>query len=320
MTIKHNTEDLVNQCQNPIWLKTERIFVGCGKCEFCRKVWKNEWAKRLEIQKNISYLTLAMTLTYEDEHLPYKNGVPTLSKDDVQKFFKRVRKETSKLYPDVSYQYFISGEYGHRNFRPHFHLILFVNTNNHTYTKYDFQTIALNKWRKGYIYYDEVKRISVKYLAKYIGKSTGISDYADRHGIPKPFVLMSRRPAIANKYLELGNNFEYHFKTLEHCKIAMPGMGQQILPRYLRKIIYQHYPKHLKQDYYFKLQQLKKQQNENKIRESARHLRLDRYSIQYDNRLNPNLDHYRQIERCQQKSREIENENYIKLINQNEHI
>ncbi len=304
--------DQLNQCVNPIWLKKERIFVNCGKCEFCRKLWRNDWAKRIEIQKQLSYLTLSITLTYNDENLPLYNGVPSLDKEDIQKFFKRLRKESTKLFPDVSYQYFIAGEYGSSYLRPHYHLILFVNTNNHNYTKYDFQTICLNKWNKGYVYFGEVNYVSIKYLAKYIGKTTGISEHADKHGIPHPFVLMSRRPAIASKYLEKDNNFEYHFKSLTNCHILMPGMGRQLIPRYFRKIVYQHYPKAFKEQYYFDLKTFNNEKHENKIRESARRLRIDNDLVRFNNRFNPDLDKYREEEQRKIKSEQIEMINYYK--------
>ena len=207
----------LHECINPIYLRDLGIHVNCGKCEYCRKIWLNDWATRLQMQKQISYLTICMTLTYNDDNLPYINGVPALSKDDIQKFFKRVRKETSKLYPNVSYQYFISGEYGSSYLRPHYHLILFVNGNRPNVTKYDIQTICLHKWQKGYIKFEDNDNISIKYLAKYIGKTTGISEYAQNNNLPLPFVLMSRRPAIGAKYLEIdfGKYFEYHFKSLD---------------------------------------------------------------------------------------------------------
>lgn len=306
----------LHECINPVWIKEQRMFVNCGKCEYCHKIWVNDWATRLQMQKEMSYLTLCMTLTYNNENLSVKNGVPTLSKDDVQKFFKRVRKQTNKLYPDVSYQYYISGEYGSTYLRPHYHLILFVNGDNLNVSKYDIQTICLDKWQKGYIKFEENDNISVRYLAKYIGKTTGISEYAENHDIPLPFVLMSRRPAIAAKYLEMdfGKNFEYHFKSLEHSKICLPNLGQNIIPRYIRKKVYEHFPKEYKRQFYQKLNYEKQAHYEQKIRNRSKNIQCDKYHIQYYYRGIPNLERFRQQNERKQQAEQSAMINYLNNI------
>lgn len=57
-----------------------------------------------------------LNLTYDDDHLP-KYG--QLYKQDLQKFFKRMRKAGHK------FRYVASGEYGEKTRRPHFHIALF---------------------------------------------------------------------------------------------------------------------------------------------------------------------------------------------------
>ena len=58
-----------------------------------------------------------LTLTYDDDHLP-PNG--SLVKSDLQKFFKRLRKNSGKKMA-----YFACGEYGEQTARCHYHVILF---------------------------------------------------------------------------------------------------------------------------------------------------------------------------------------------------
>ena len=291
--------------------------VNCGKCEYCRKLWINDWATRLQMQKQMSYLTLCMTLTYNQENLPIsENGCPTLSKDDIQKFFKRVRKTISKDYKDVSIQYFISGEYGSSYLRPHYHLILYINTNNKSYTKYDFQTICLDKWKKGYIDFKPTSNLSVRYLAKYMGKTTGVSEYAESNNLPLPFILMSRRPAIGAKYLEIGNNFEQHFKSLEDCKIHLPGLGSYLIPRYIRRKVTEHLPKEYKKQYYQKLIDKQIEEYENKILENCRTSdRSDYYTVQLNRQILCEQQRDRKQREQQQAilSKQIEDINYLKL-------
>ena len=57
-----------------------------------------------------------LNLTYDDAHLP-EHG--QLYKDDLQRFFKRLRKAGFK------FKYVASGEYGDISRRPHFHIALF---------------------------------------------------------------------------------------------------------------------------------------------------------------------------------------------------
>lgn len=56
-----------------------------------------------------------LNLTYDDDHLP-EHG--QLWKDDLQRFFKRLRKK-------FKFRYVASGEYGEKTRRPHFHIALF---------------------------------------------------------------------------------------------------------------------------------------------------------------------------------------------------
>jgi len=57
-----------------------------------------------------------LNLTYDDAHLP-EHG--QLFKEDLQRFFKRLRKSGFK------FKYVASGEYGDASRRPHFHIALF---------------------------------------------------------------------------------------------------------------------------------------------------------------------------------------------------
>ena len=57
-----------------------------------------------------------LNLTYSDAFLP-EHG--QLYKDDLQRFFKRLRKAGFK------FRYVASGEYGDQSRRPHFHIALF---------------------------------------------------------------------------------------------------------------------------------------------------------------------------------------------------
>lgn len=61
-----------------------------------------------------------LTLTYDDEHLPSDYG---LHKDDLQNFWKRLRKDLDLENKKI--KYYACGEYGDLYGRPHYHAIVF---------------------------------------------------------------------------------------------------------------------------------------------------------------------------------------------------
>lgn len=69
---------------------------------------------------------------YEIERLLNKfylfGDVPYLRKSDLQLFFKRLRYYVTKRCPSEKVRYFACGEYGPVHFRPHFHILLFLQS------------------------------------------------------------------------------------------------------------------------------------------------------------------------------------------------
>ena len=84
----------------------------------CRIALSREWATRVLHESDYWDHSCFTTLTYNNEHLP-KDG--SLHKDELQKFFKRLR----KYLGDRKMKYFACGEYGDEGHRPHYHAILF---------------------------------------------------------------------------------------------------------------------------------------------------------------------------------------------------
>ena len=128
-----------------------------------------------------------ITLTYDDDHLP-----GSLCKDDFQRFMKRLR----KARPGVEIRFFGCGEYGSKNGRPHYHIILFnCSFPDMVYLCNDgvsmlFRSKELEKlWPYGMSSIGEVSLESCAYVARYSNKKLSHS-----HG--DEFLLMSRRPGI----------------------------------------------------------------------------------------------------------------------------
>ena len=112
-------------CVKPVLLKKSvdrqkyprGLEVPCGKCYLCHQKKRSEWALRMlhELEEH-KYATF-LTLTYDDDHLPAN---ASLSKYDLQNFFKRLRFNSKK-----NLRYFAAGEYGDNTYRPHYHAIVF---------------------------------------------------------------------------------------------------------------------------------------------------------------------------------------------------
>lgn len=139
---------IYSECQNPVKVsiyngikgRYEVRDVPCGKCYHCKITRINEWVTRMVIQSNYSKYVYFGTLTYSSrnatqytyECLPIKSNFNKqnrwcdtpmiLRKDHVQKFFKRLRKNTG-----IKLQYAYCGEYGSTYSRPHYHYIIWCN-------------------------------------------------------------------------------------------------------------------------------------------------------------------------------------------------
>lgn len=174
-------------CTNPITLfqvGKEYYPLGlqlpCGKCLACRIKKRKEWSIRMLHELNYHEKSSFVTLTYTDQHLP-PNG--SLVKADLQKFFKRLRRDTN-----TPIKYFACGEYGKRSRliqarsgrlyqtdgdRPHYHFILY----GIGLTKFDKELVMENwpycDWSNKHIAKDSfgiVEPNSISYVAQYIDK------------------------------------------------------------------------------------------------------------------------------------------------------
>ena len=96
----------------------KKILLPCGKCQACLAKRTNEWALRCTHEAQQHDHNVFITLTYDDDHLPEDRG---LHHEDFQKFMKRLRKART----GQKIRYFMCGEYGGLNDRPHFHALLF---------------------------------------------------------------------------------------------------------------------------------------------------------------------------------------------------
>lgn len=204
---------------------TQLFEVPCGKCSECIKDRKQRWTNRLICEADCYDLhsVYFVTLTIDDDHLDEfrsRSGVPSLRKEAVQSWIKRLRDflergDNKKVYygDPVRIRYFLSGEYGDRTLRPHYHCILFgvdllgfspstqVGKNEQGQILYTSDVISYT-WKYGNNCVARFSPATAAYTCGYcVKKLTGErSCEYDHFGIEREFALMSRRPGIAQNW------------------------------------------------------------------------------------------------------------------------
>jgi hypothetical protein len=202
----------------------EYIEVPCGRCAGCRLEYSRVWADRCMAEATLHETSWFVTLTYNEEHVPYSEKVidlgtgeliyKTLCKRDVQLFMKRLRKNyqfNNKI------RFYLAGEYGSDTARPHYHAILFglklpdIQFYKRTPLGFNLYTSEfLNSvWSDdlgqiGHVIVAEVTWETCAYTARYIMKKQNgdASEWWKENGVQQEFTLMSRKPGIAKEFYE----------------------------------------------------------------------------------------------------------------------
>ena len=211
---------------DPAWCAINNyVVIPCGRCICCRLNYSKQWADRLILaSENIKYKYF-ITLTYDDVAIEetkvrmYNDDDElvegfSLVKDHVQRFLKRLRKyaiENNKIDGE-HIQYYLAGEYGDLNGRPHYHIILFnfifddleseYSKNGYNYYQ---SKVLTDLWTYGRTQVCDVTYETCAYVAGYVTKKVygdkAQKYYSDKAIIPE-FCTMSRRPAIGRDLYE----------------------------------------------------------------------------------------------------------------------
>lgn len=228
---------------DPLTRETASVPLPCGKCLACRINRRREWTQRLLHEANFASSAYFITLTYDEDHLPFDdNGNPCVSKTDIQSFMQDLRNE----YRGVTIRYFIGSEYGYLG-RPHYHGILYgappgicdpcdgyAKGMQLTKKTGHFQSMInrhLNDiWKRGFATIGDMCRERASYCAKY---------FVDKKDSPEGYVpnfsLMSRRPGLGYKHaMAIKNKVRY---VNSHSLLADNGK-YVTMPRYYDKKIY----------------------------------------------------------------------------------
>lgn len=176
---------------------TEEVVLPCGKCIGCRLERSRQWATRAIFEASLHENNCFVTLTFNEENRPPENS---LDKRTMQLFMKKLRKR----YSNETIRYFLCGEYGELNDRPHYHVCLF----NHDFP--DKTSFAASKdfilyrsqqleklWPYGFSTIGSLTFESAAYVARYVCKKITGPMAQSHYGKRTPeFCLASRNPGL----------------------------------------------------------------------------------------------------------------------------
>lgn len=193
------------KCSNPSY------YGRCRKCDACLQTRLRSWLLRMMLEAMLydSDRVTFLTLTYNDKNLP---GDEKLSKESVQKFFKRLR----KLF-DVKIRYVAALERGTQfTMRYHWHAIIygirFTSTNRHFIEK---------AWGNGFIHWKPSTPGRMSYVLKYVIKGGKF--------------LMSRRPGIGDGMIFSLNKTLASLSKEELDKLALSRDMSYVINKFVIK-------------------------------------------------------------------------------------
>lgn len=210
--------------------------VPCGKCPPCLRRRQFNWIFRLEQEQLISQSSAFITLTYNDENLPWsKKGYPTLDKTHHQLFIKRLRQKINTHFndpekPNKAIRYYSCGEYGETHNRPHYHSIIF----NLPIDYFKHPALLDTDWQHGNTYLAKCNHNTIKYVTGYINKTLYTHDQHELDDRKKEFSLMSKG---------LGSSYITEAKKSYYKKVLTPFLtiedGKKTpMPRYYKNKLY----------------------------------------------------------------------------------
>lgn len=216
--------------------------IECRKCLPCRLNQAREKAIRCYHEAKMHEDNIFLTLTYNEESL----DSPKLNYKHFQDFMKRLRER----YPE-KITYMVTGEYGEKNKRPHWHAIIFnlnaellshemqlprpellrtTELGERVYVSEAIQQL----WSMGNTEYGSVTMDSASYVARYAAKKLthGKDQEHDYHPIHKT----SSKKAIGRTWLEAN-----YIHTFQNGFVVINGTQMKI-PRYYVDWVKKHHP------------------------------------------------------------------------------
>lgn len=242
------------------------LYIPCGRCLGCRLDYSRQWATRICLEAKKWQHNYFVTLTYNEDFVPLddipfkvsEDGevldsrlMPNLHPEHLQYFLKRLRTIFKRDFNHDNIRFFACGEYGSKNLRPHFHLILFncplsdlvpYKKNSQGDMLY-LSPLIERAWSitdsdgnfvpRGFCTVGEVSYQSASYVARYMLKKVKSSDDSLPY-LQKEFTRMSLKPGIGSDFFDSESDRIYFTDSI----YLSDGRGREIIckpPRYYDK-------------------------------------------------------------------------------------
>lgn len=190
-----------------------------SKKEYVQKM-VSSWRRRLHMEASNSN-SYFCTLTYSEDHLPKTLDYQSI-KQDLQKWFKRLRRKLDYSFKDVHVKYYLVSEFGDSTGRLHFHLCLFVN---HRLPLVLLRDLFDCTWRNGRTQVRNLDARKINYVTKYIHKKY----------YSKDFYVNLKSNGIGCSYLTVEFIIRQRKRASRYCWLN----GRKFfIPRYIAKKIW----------------------------------------------------------------------------------
>lgn len=253
-----------------------QIPVPCGKCPQCIERRTNQWILRLNEEMKLLNKAYFVTLTYDSEHIPItKNGFMSLEKNDLQKYFKRLRKITSELI-----KYYAVGEYGSHRQRPHYHIIL-LGCSPQFITK---------AWTLGDVHVGTVTNASIAYCCKYLAKDSLLTKRTRHQRDDRQLERSFMSKKLGMNYID--KRTAWHHADINRNYAIIEGGIKVPLPRYYREKIYTEEQRELQNIEAAKLAELKKLEDWNDYKLQFPHHTFEQFERDIEQSIDQKLSKY----------------------------
>lgn len=221
---------------------SESLSLPCGACVGCHMDRSLSWALRCRHEAAMWTHNCFLTLTYDDEHLPWHGSLCT---KEPRRFIRYLRRfiTGAEVAPDGSgrkpVRFFGCGEYGSRRSRAHYHILLFnVRFNDvHQYGAETYTSDLVSRlWTKGSHLIGSVTPASASYVAGYALKKVsawqreqryGVVDYSSGEFVERQpeFAMMSLKPPIGYYwYAKFKSELRNGYCVVDGKEVAIPRL------------------------------------------------------------------------------------------------
>ena len=129
-------------------------------------------------------------LSHNGKYPGFLGRIPYLLHDDVSLYMKRVRKYISKLGINETVHTYIVGEYGPVSFRPHFHLLLFFDSDE---LAQNIVRITRSCWRFGRVDCSASRGNAEDYASSYLNSFSSVPLHIQEIRAIRPFARFSNK-------------------------------------------------------------------------------------------------------------------------------